>query len=90
MKKTTIPKNKVLSSILEKIEDARKNNQKSVVAFLTNRSHHKATVGTNGVTVNDLKPVYKEAYVHLLTNHNVDTKLVSMEDWAVEWIVKLS
>jgi hypothetical protein len=86
MKKQT---NKALNQMLETIEQAKKVKQKSVSVFTTNRSHHKATLSGQGVGVNDLKPMYKEAYNHLLVNFNVDTKLVNMGDYAVEWIVKL-
>jgi hypothetical protein len=74
--------------MIAKIEDAKKDKQKSLVVFITNRSHHKDNIGTGGISVNDLKPKFLEAYKHLLCNFNLSTRLVSMNDYAVEWIVK--
>ncbi len=82
-------KNKVLVEILEKIEDAVKHKRKNIVVFTTERSHHKENMSSAGVSVNDLKPVYKEAYLHLLRNYNVETELVNIQECAVAWKVKL-
>jgi len=89
MKKTaTTSKNKELASMLEAIKEAQKDKQKSLVVFTTNRSHHKDSVSSNAVSVDDLKPKFLEAYKHLLCNFNLSTRLVSMNDHAVEWTVK--
>lgn len=88
MKNTeTTSKNKELSKMLEAIKDAQKNKQKSIVIFTTAKEHHKENGDPNGLSVNDLKPKFLEAYKHLLCNYNLSTKLVSMDDKAVEWVV---
>jgi len=88
MKKTsTTSTNKELSKMIETIKDAQKNKQKSVVVFTTAKAHHKAKGDPNGLSVNDLKPKFLEAYKNLLCSYNLSTKLVSISDKAVEWIV---
>ncbi len=74
--------------MLVAIKEAQKNKQKSLVVFTTNRSHHKDNITSDGISVNDLKAKYLEAYKHLLCNFNLSTKLVDINDHAVEWIVK--
>lgn len=81
--------NKVLDGILTKITQAKKDGEKSVSVFTTNRSHHKAKVATtNGLSHEDLKPKVLEAYNHIFRKYNVSTKLISIPDFAIEWIVK--
>jgi hypothetical protein len=98
-KKTTAPKkdakpvkstgNKELDKMLATIKEATKKGDKSVVVFTTNRSHHKAKVNELGISVSDLKPKFLEAYKHLFCKFDMSTKLVNIEEMAVEWIVKL-
>jgi BRCT domain type II-containing protein len=98
-KKTTAPKkdakpvkstgNKELDKMLATIKEATKKGDKSVVVFTTNRSHHKAKTSEMGISVSDLKPKFLEAYKHLFCKFDMSTKLVDIEEMAVEWIVKL-
>ena len=80
--------NKELDKMLATMNEAKKNGQKSVVVFTTNRSHHKASVGENGFGASDLKPKLYEAYKHMLLKHDVTTRLVNPNEFQVEWIVK--
>jgi len=80
--------NKELDKMLAIINTATKENKKSIVVFTTSSEHHKPNTG-NGLGVNDLKPKFLEAYKHLLCKFDLDTRLVSMSDKAVEWIVKI-
>jgi len=98
-KKPTAPKkdvkpvkstgNKELDKMIATIKEATKKGDKSVVVFTTNRSHHKAKVNELGISVSDLKPKFLEAYKHLFCKFDMSTKLVNIEEMAVEWIVKL-
>ena len=81
--------NKELDNMLAIIEEARKKGGKSVVVFTTNSKHHKSNTNDKGFGVNDLKPRFLKAYEYLLCNFGVKTKLISMENMSVEWIVKL-
>jgi hypothetical protein len=80
--------NKELDKMLATMNEAKKNGQKSVVVFTTNRSHHKASVGENGFGASDLKPKLYEAYQHMLLKHDVTARLVNPNEFQVEWIVK--
>jgi hypothetical protein len=98
-KKPTAPKkdakpvkstgNKELDKMLATIKEATKKGDKSVVVFTTNRSHHKAKTSEMGFGVHDLKPKLLEAYKHLFCKFDMMTKLVDINEMAVEWIVKL-
>jgi len=98
-KKPTAPKkdakpvkstgNKELDKMLATIKEATKKGDKSVVVFTTNRSHHKAKTSEMGFGVYDLKPKLLEAYKHLFCKFDMMTKLVDINEMAVEWIVKL-
>jgi tRNA(Ser,Leu) C12 N-acetylase TAN1 len=81
--------NKELDKMLATIKEATKKGDKSVVVFTTNRSHHKANVSEMSISVHDLKPKLLEAYKHLFCKFDMSTKLVNIEEMAVEWIVKL-
>jgi hypothetical protein len=81
--------NKELDKMLVIIKEATKKGDKSVVVFTTNRSHHKANVSEMSISVHDLKPKLLEAYKHLFCKFDMITKLVNIEEMAVEWIVKL-
>ena len=81
--------NKELDKMLATIKEATKKGDKSVVVLTTNRSHHKANVSEMGISVHDLKPKFLEAYKHLFCKFDMMTKLVNIEEMAVEWIVKL-
>jgi hypothetical protein len=81
--------NKELDKMLATIKEATKKGDKSVVVFTTNRSHHKANVSEMSISVHDLKPKLLEAYKHLFCKFDMITKLVNIEEMAVEWIVKL-
>lgn len=81
--------NKELDKMLATIKEATKKGDKSVVVLTTNRSHHKANVSEMGISVHDLKPKLLEAYKHLFCKFDMMTKLVNIEEMAVEWIVKL-
>lgn len=81
--------NKELDKMLATIKEATKKGDKSVVVLTTNRSHHKANVSEMGMSVHDLKPKFLEAYKHLFCKFDMMTKLVNIEEMAVEWIVKL-
>jgi len=81
--------NKELDKMLATIKEATKKGDKSVVVFTTNRSHHKANVSEMSISVHDLKPKLLEAYKHLFCKFDMSTKLVDINEMAVEWIVKL-
>lgn len=81
--------NKELDKMLTTIKEATKKGDKSVVVFTTNRSHHKANVSEMSISVHDLKPKLLEAYKHLFCKFDMITKLVNINEMAVEWIVKL-
>ena len=81
--------NEELDKMLATIKEATKKGDKSVVVFTTNRSHHKANVSEMSISVHDLKPKLLEAYKHLFCKFDMITKLVNIEEMAVEWIVKL-
>jgi hypothetical protein len=81
--------NKELDKMLATIKEATKKGDKSVVVFTTNRSHHKAKTSEMGISVHDLKPKLLEAYKHLFCKFDMMTKLVDINEMAVEWIVKL-
>ena len=81
--------NKELDKMLATIKEATKKGDKSVVVFTTNRSHHKANVSEMSISVHDLKPKLLEAYKHLFCKFDMITKLVNINEMAVEWIVKL-
>lgn len=80
--------NEVLDLMLDKLNEAKKNGEKTIVVFTTAREHHNENIGS-GISVNDLKPNYLAAYKHLFCNFDVSTKLISQSDKAVEWIVNL-
>lgn len=86
--KATATSNKELTKMIDIIKDAQKNGQKSVVVFTTSKDNHKENSDTNGLGVNDLKPKFLEAYKHLLCSYNLSTRLVDMNNKAVEWTVK--
>jgi hypothetical protein len=81
--------NKELDLMLAKIKEATKNGEKKVVVYTTSRESHKATIGSDGFGVNDLKPKLYEAYKHMLVKHDVKAKLVNPSEMAVEWVVDL-
>ena len=81
--------NKELDKMLATIKTATQEGKKSVVVFTTANEHHKPNTGSGGLGVNDLKPKFLEAYKHLLCKFDLDTRLVSINDKAVEWIVKI-
>ena len=81
--------NKALDKMIAKLEVAKKNGEKSVVIFETKRSSHKAKTNSYGLGVEDLKPKLYETYKHMLINYDVRTRLVSLNEMKVEWIVKI-
>lgn len=81
--------NKALDKMIAKLEVAKKNGEKSVVVFETKRSSHKAKTNSYGFGVEDLKPKLYEAYKYMLINYDVRTRLVSLNEMKVEWIVKI-
>jgi len=81
--------NKELDKMLAVMTEAKKKGEKSVVVFTTNRGHHKAKLSNEGgFGANDLKPKFYEAYKHMLCKHDIITRLVNPNEFAVEWIVK--
>lgn len=78
-----------LGKMIAKIIVAKQNGEKSVVVYTTSKDSHKANTGGSGFGASDLKPKLLEAYKHLLVNYDLQTRLVSMTDMAVEWIVKI-
>ena len=81
--------NKELDKMLATMTEAKKTGEKNAVVFTTNRSHYKSNiVDAVGFGSNDLKPKLYEAYKHMLCKHDVITRLVNPEEFAVEWIVR--
>jgi hypothetical protein len=78
-----------LDKMIAKINEAKSNGQKSVVVYTTSKDSHKANTGGSGFGASDLKPKLLEAYKHLLVNYDLETKLVNMNEMAVEWVVKI-
>lgn len=93
VKKATTTKasttNKELDKMIAKVSQAKKDKEKSVVVFTTQKKHHKSNTQDMGFGVSDLKPKLYEAYKHMLCKYDVTTRLVSLSDMSVEWIVNL-
>jgi hypothetical protein len=81
--------NKELDKMIAKVNEAKKNGEKSVVVFTSNRNSHKANVSSEGFGASDLKPKLYEAYKHMLVNYDVQTRPVSIPNMEIEWIVKI-
>jgi hypothetical protein len=81
--------NKELDKMIARVAQAKKDKEKSVVVFTTKKKDHKAKTQVSGFGVSDLKPKLYEAYKHMLCEYDVTTRLVSLSDMSVEWIVKL-
>lgn len=86
-RKTT--KQSELDKMIAKINEAKQNGEKSVVVYTTSKASHKANTGGSGFGASDLKPKLLEAYKHLLVNYDLQTRLVSIGDMVVEWVVKI-
>lgn len=80
--------NKVLNEILDKIQKATENEEKSVLVFTTNTKHYK-TKGEFGFSASDLKPKVLEAYRQIFCLYNLVTTCTNPNDMVVEWVVKL-
>jgi len=82
--------NKELDKMLSVMVDAKKDGQKSVVVFTTERKHYKTKLSSDfGFTSQDLKPKFYEAYKYFLCEHDATTRLLNLDDLSVEWVVKL-
>ena len=81
--------NKELDKMIAKVNEAKKNGEKSVVVFTTNKNSHKANTSSGGFGASDLKPKLYEAYKHMLVNYDVQTRPVSIPNMEIEWIVKI-
>lgn len=80
--------NKALTSMLDKIKEAKKQKLKSVVVYTTKRSDHKAKIASGqGFGFNDLKPSLQEAYKHLVAKFDLNVSLLDINDFSVEWKV---
>ena len=77
----------VLKGILAKVEKAKKKGETSVVVYTTKASDHNKSV--SGFGAENLKPEVLNAYKHIFCNFNVSTRLVSMTEKKVEWVVNL-
>jgi len=88
-KATKSATNKELDKMIAKVNEAKKNGEKSVVVFTSNRNSHKANVSSEGFGASDLKPKLYEAYKHMLVNYDVQTRPVSIPNMEIEWIVKI-
>jgi hypothetical protein len=84
------PQNKELDKMLSKIKEAKKNGDNKIVVFKTNRNTHKKKLKSEmGFGVEDLKPKFYEAYKHLICKFNLKTKLISLTNLEVEWIINM-
>jgi hypothetical protein len=81
--------NKELDKMIAKVNEAKKNGEKSVVVFTTNKNSHKANTSSGGFGASDLKPKLYEAYKHMLVNYDVQTRPVSIPNMEIEWTVKI-
>jgi BRCT domain type II-containing protein len=88
-KATKSATNKELDKMIAKVNEAKKNGEKSVVVFTTNKNSHKANTSSGGFGASDLKPKLYEAYKHMLVNYDVQTRPVSIPNMEIEWTVKI-
>jgi hypothetical protein len=81
--------NKELDKMIAKVNEAKKNGEKTVVVFTTDVKSHKANTSLGGFGASDLKPKLYEAYKHMLINYDVQTRPVDLGNMQVEWFVKI-
>lgn len=79
--------NKELAAMVAKIDEAKSQGKKSLVVYTTKAEDHKAE-SNSGFGVTDLKPKLLAAYKELFCKYNLSTKLVSIGEKKVDWIIK--